>query len=476
MMKALQQLSVILLVGFCAEAHGQISFQKKYGALGTGDNGQSVVQASDSGYYIAGVRVSGTSTFIGEGLLKRTDKYGNELWTKYLSTPGSSDLTFDWIEKTSDGNLVVTGIVNYGVVNGNSDYDVYLAKLDTSGAVLWHKNYGGEYRQRGYRVMETFDGGFIVGGWNEITGTAITSFYLVRTSSTGDTVWTKSYSNGMQQYGLSVAQTADSGFVICGSIQQPTQIGTHSYVVRTNADGDTIWTKILSGLGQGAAYDVRAASGNHVLIAGYTVASCSQPYLCELDENGAIVWKHSYSDGPCGWAQSVTRTNDYGYAVFGMDNSSDYYLIKTDSTGNQQWFKKFHESNSDYGYCVRQTLDGGYIMTGTTAMGASDIDISLIKTGIEGELMTSVDKLDGNSPMTAYPNPAEGFVSLAVAEKFRSVPLTIRIYNTLGQHMLLEDNYRSSKRIDLSNLPAGMYHIIVSFGEQIVANESFIRR
>jgi hypothetical protein len=474
MMKALQIVSIIIVTLCSQQSEAQISFQKKYGVPANSDYGQSVVQASDSGYYVAGVRVSGTSTFIGEGILKRTDKYGNEIWTKYYSTPGSDDLTFDWIEKTSDGNLIVAGIVNYGVVNGESDYDAYLAKLDTAGNMIWEKHYGGPYRQRAGKVKETFDGGFILGGWNETTGYAISSFYMVRTNSTGDTLWTKSYTNGLQCYGLTVAQTTDSGFVVAGTLNHPTQFGTVPYVIKTNADGDTVWTKILVSLGQGAAYDIAAIPNNNIVVVGYSVTSCSQPYLCEVDEDGAITWQQTYTDGPCGWANAVIRTADNGYAVFGMDNASDYYLIKTDGSGDLMWFKKFHEGQSDYGYSVRQTLDAGYIMTGVTATTGAGIDMNLIKTGAEGEIVTMVPGIVKAREICVYPNPASNYISVTVPEEYKDKHLTISMYNMLGQQVICRKGY-SSQAIDVSGVFPGLYHMSVAYkGEEISAKKIMV--
>ncbi|MBK7428868.1 MAG: hypothetical protein IPI60_18525 [Saprospiraceae bacterium] len=146
----------------------QTSFQKSYGQENSGEYGHSVVESAEGNFFVAGVRVSQSgSGFSGKGLLMKTDQYGNEIWTKYYSTSGSDDLTFDYIELTSDNHLLLTGVVNFGAW----DYDVYLSKINLDGEVIWKKNYGGQYRQRALQGKRQLIK-FIFAGWNEIHGNA----------------------------------------------------------------------------------------------------------------------------------------------------------------------------------------------------------------------------------------------------------------------------------------------------------------
>jgi hypothetical protein len=403
------------------QAIAQISFQKNYGADSMADYGHAVIQAVDSGYFVAGVRVTMAPVIIGEGVLMRTDKYGNEQWTRYYSAPGSTDLTFDHIIATGDGNMVLAGVVAYG-----GDYDAYLAKADTAGNMIWQKTYGGQYRQRIMQAKQTSDGGYILGGWNETLGTVITSFYLIKTDGNGDTVWTRSYYNGMQQYGKAVAQTSDGGYVLVGDLNQPTAFGSSIFIVKTDQNGDTAWTRILNQLNYGAATDVKALDNGHIVFTGYTtVNGCSQPFLAEMDGAGGIVGVEVYHNGTCGWGNALVRTNDNGYAIFGMDNSSDYYLIKTDSNGNQQWFREFDEQATDYGYGMQQTSDGGYVMTGITSPGNPYTNIILIKTDSLGNVFTSVDETPVPRRLAIYPNPTRDIVHLEneTPEKIQSLIL-----------------------------------------------------
>ncbi len=451
---------LLLIALVCTQnAYSQISFQKNYGVANMNEYGQSVIQAADSGYYVAGALVH-TNPIIGEGLLMRTDKYGNEVWTKTYVTNSSLDIGFDNIIHTSDGNLMMVGVAVYTLPQ---NYDVCLVKVDTAGNQLWMQKYGGDYRQRGMQVKETFDHGFIIGGWNEMFGTAISNFYLIRTDSLGDTLWTRNYPSGDQQYGYAVDQTPDSGFVIAGSINVATW-GASTYVIKTDKYGDTLWTKILSSIDYSTAYDVKANADGHIILSGYSnMSGCSQPLLAELDETGNLLWHEEYTDGPCGWSYSVAKTNDGGYAVFGMDNTSNFYLIKTDINGDEDWHQKFDEMNSEFGYSVKQTSDGGYIMSGI-GNDNGNINIVLVKTGPDGTLSSNNVISKNKQDIIIYPNPANSVVYLQHSDAI----LAIELYDITGK---LISSYGAVDKIDVSNLSKGIYFIQFLTEHQIVTKK-----
>jgi hypothetical protein len=96
-------------------------------------------------------------------------------------------------------------------------------------------------------------------------------------------------------------------------------------------------------------------------------------------------WTKTFGGLSDDYGYSVQQTLDGGYIIIGSTESygagqTDFYLIKTDASGNQQWYKAFGGSSWDNGYSVQQTLDGGYIITGfTNSYGAGYVDVYLIK-------------------------------------------------------------------------------------------------
>ena len=463
---------LIVVLTFSIQSYSQIAFQKTFWNADTITNhyGHSVVQLANEGYFIAGASVN-TQNYVGYGMLKRTNKYGSELWTNYYSITGQNDMEFSNIQNTSDGNFITTGVVNFGFSDPRY-YDAYIAKLDTMGNVLWQKNYGGDYRQWTREVKETSDSGFILGGYNEPNGTAASiSYYLVRTNSFGDTTWTRTYDNsGYQQTGESVEQTTDGGYVIAGHSNSHFTYGV-AFIIKTNSTGDTLWTKYLTELSTSRAYDVINAHNGNIIVSGYSklnINGCSQPFLVELDLNGNIIWFDIYEDGPCGWSYSVTKTNDNGYALFGMDNNSDGYLIKTDSLGTQLWHRKFNENSFISGYNVRQTTDNGFVMTGTT--GNMDINVLLIKTNENGDILNT-NEIENKEDIFIYPNPTNANITIQISEQIQVDYL--RVYNSLGQQLLyIELKEEHIVDLNTSVLSSGVYYLDIGgiISKKIIKN------
>jgi hypothetical protein len=110
---------------------------------------------------------------------------------------------------------------------------------------LWHRAYGGTSYDYGHSVQQTTDGGYIITGYANFFGTGF-SAYLIKTDAHGDTLWTSIYDTGSWAGGWSVQQTTDGGYIIAGAAQCP-DVENDLYIVKTDADGDPIWTRTYGG-------------------------------------------------------------------------------------------------------------------------------------------------------------------------------------------------------------------------------------
>ncbi|MEW6684943.1 MAG: hypothetical protein AB1393_01895 [Candidatus Edwardsbacteria bacterium] len=139
------------------------------------------------------------------------------------------------------GHWMMGLLAGYTKSYGAGSRDVYLVRTDSLGDTLWTKTHGDAGDSIGWSVDLTKDGGFI------IAGSAGFDVYLIKTNSLGDSVWTKTYGGVYKDYGYSIQQTQDSGFIITGSfgVFNPNWGEEEAlYLVKTNASGDTLWTRI----------------------------------------------------------------------------------------------------------------------------------------------------------------------------------------------------------------------------------------
>ncbi|MCH7761397.1 hypothetical protein IIA15_08395, partial [candidate division TA06 bacterium] len=126
------------------------------------------------------------------------------------------DTSGDWswsVRQTSDGGYIITGRTeSYGA----GEWDVYLIKTNSSGDTLWTRTYGGTSRDEGRSVQQTLNGGYIIAGWTQSFGVGLSDVYLIKTNSSGDTLWTRTYGGSAWDVAHDVQETYDGGFIIVG--------------------------------------------------------------------------------------------------------------------------------------------------------------------------------------------------------------------------------------------------------------------
>ncbi len=135
-------------------------------------------------------------------------------------------------------------------------------------------------------------------------------------------------------------------------------------------------------------------------------------WLVKVNSNGDTLWSKSYglTASVNTWGSSVKNTSDGGFILTGWTNGTnstspgyyDAFLTKTDSLGNILWTKNFGGANQDNGYDVIQSADGGYVIAGTTmSFGSGYSDWYLLKTDSLGN-MQWVRTIGNSSSGTSY--------------------------------------------------------------------------
>lgn len=294
--------------------NGIEQWNKSYGEI-PGFYAFSVDQTNDEGYILIGIIYQNESNF-GDIFLCKTDLYGNEEWTKNINVSG--DDIGNCVRQTSDGGFILTG---YSFIfEGYEPIDVYgwLIKTDSAGNIQWLKTCPSYSFSNS--VKETTDGGFILAGG--ITDSIVSEkcdLLLIKTDNNGNFIWEKIIGEEYYEYGLSVDQTSDQGYIITGPSED---IGT----------GD------------------------------------SEIWLLKTDADGVEMWNKKFGEADHDIGNCVDQTNDGGYMISGWTNSFEFgidaWLIKTDEQGNLIWDKKFGPNGLFYS--GEQTKEGGYIMVGQT--------------------------------------------------------------------------------------------------------------
>jgi hypothetical protein len=338
------------------------------------------VQTADGGYIIAGYTASSGAGGADVWLI-RINPCGDTLWTRTYG--GSSG---DWgraVQPTSDGGYIVGGEYTMG-----SNRQLWLIKTDASGLNQWDRFYGFDNSdERAAAVLPTSDGGYIIVGTTQDHG--YDDAWLVKTDVTGNTQWYKDKGyDDCDDDAACVQQTSD-GFVFTGATDHFDGNGD-VWLVMVGADGGTGWAQHFGGSAADRGNWLQKTSDGGFIIAGSTGPDGTRDaFLIKTDAGGNEQWTKQFGGAADEQGEFVQQTADGGYILAGSTSSigagqSDFYLVKTDASGNTLWERSYGGPGGDWAYSAQQTADGFVLVGCTQSYGAGDYDVFVVKTDANG--------------------------------------------------------------------------------------------
>ncbi len=417
-------------------------------AIGEFSNGDFIL-AGETWNYGAGMN---------DVYLVKINHAGDTIWTKTYGGDYNDRATGLII--TEEDEVLITGRTkSFGPGEWGN---IFLFKMTQSGEVLWYKTYGGNVYEDAGNIIQTSDGGFLLTGTSESFSNGGKDVFIVKTDADGNQMWTKHYGSTADEVGVASAEFPGQGYVIAANRLDAETNNYAAYLLRIDYAGDTLWTKTHGNSLNNYINDVIVTQNNSLVFAGQKKDSIAneieqKAWYFIMDSLGEILLDKTIGTWTNEQFHCLIQGNNgdlfFAGRVESINNYYDYedlLLVRTDFNGNVKYegfydnlnFYRFANdilitNNNEIATAGQYRLEGNFLLLHQHMLYVSDV-------------------LDNNQ-LPLYPNPARTEIYVTIPN-FHGKP-NISMYNTHGQlvkAMVLEENAR---KIRVSDLPAGMYLI-----------------
>ena len=491
-------------------------------------------QTADGGYILGGISNSGIAYDKTDPGVGREDYWivklsadGTKEWDQAYGGNNSDILVS--VQQTSDGGYILGGnsISEAGgdkSENNRSGYDqdnlrqndYWIVKVSADGTKEWDKSLGGAEDETLGSIIQTTDGGYIVGGLSssgigyEKTQPVLGffDFWIVKLAANGTKQWDKTHGSIHQEDKCVVKQTADGGYILRGNTrdyQSPRQ--TDYIVTRLSADGTSLWQKIFGGTGRDVFADIEPTKDGGFILGGYSDTDANGDksgespqgqesydrtrdyWVLKLTANGIKDWDRTLGGLPGeSLLSAISLTSDGGYILGGSStaqagrsktennngiSASDYWVVKINAKGNKIWDKTIGGKNSDELQSVQQTNDGGYFLAGFSNSSAG-VDKTEASKGERDYWIVKLSAIPSSKTFTAsaktlsftyQPGSITPAQTITVTGSSGITPQLSVVKSEIGKWLTVQqsENGLVSLGINATGLSAGTYTVFVTF-------------
>lgn len=460
--KTIQYSFIIFFCSHLQVLFSQVSFQRYYDHSNI-DLAKDVLQTSDGGYLMLG-DVEGEND-LRDNILIKTDSLGNEEWRKVIRIDlvqfGNS------VIEVADGYLLSGGLIQ------NGPDSLFVVKTDLDGNVVWKRTYAGNVeRSVGRHIRQVANNGYLITGY--MGSFQEEDIFLLQINEEGDVIWMKTYGGPGKQVGVSFVQTSENHFVVLAETF-PGPLGRSDFLIlQTTEAGDSLRSNFLGTSLNEIPFSLDIMPDNGFVLVGTQFnEDISDIFLVRTDADGNEIWSRTYGGAYNDFGYDIACTVNGDILVGGAygekDESADMYGSKVNSDGDITWEARFVKEVSE-AISLDLISDGGVVFFGNSSIfnGQSFIyDFMLVKTDENGLIAGSIPSAQSLSA-NVFPNPFSEYTMVNFDNPL-SENYTIDLFSKDGKIVRTFEDITSNKiRIEREALLPGVYFLLVRNGKKIL--------
>lgn len=433
----------------------------------------------------------------------KMDEKGDQLWQKSFGGSGSDLLQCIRLTNDGGFLLAGTSNSPKGNDKHDEGYgenDFWIIKLDAAGGVQWQKTIGGNGQDVLKTAIQTSDGGYLLGGSSssEKSGdkTELSrggmDYWLVKLDCKGNLEWQKTYGGSSFDDLRDLVQTYDGGFLVGGYSNSPYSGEKNSkiygsgdfWILLLDDRGGIRWQRTFGGDGDDQLNCIIKTSDGNFLLGGSSnsgpsnnmtksVSKGTDFWVIKLSADGELLWQETYDVGAGDILTSIIENEDRTIVLAGHSKSesagrkkddkgiSDYIVLKVSEKGEEIWRKAVGSNGEDVLRKMIETRDGGYLMAGTsngtssrdrkTGVGRSDFWVVKLKDKEKREPKPK--------PVEAFPNPTDVYTNIIIGFEYGKG--RAMVFDIAGHQLQRFEIDGRTIPINLSGLPEGIYIVQV---------------
>lgn len=262
-----------------------------------------------------------------------------------------------------------------------------LQSSNLQGQITWQRTYGGFGIDNGRCIKQVSEGGYVILGSTGSFGMGSSDFYFIKLDLNGEHEWSSTYGTPGVDQGWAFTE-GTSGYALVGYTSGVGE-GYDGLLIQTDHLGAELWRRSYGTPDWDFLYDIASNPNGYYLVGKtYSGSGNGDEWLLKIQENGDTIWTRIFGTEYDDVARSVRLTTDGGCIVAGTvgtaNGSTDAVLTKFSGSGDQEWRTVLGGSSNDMGNSVTLTIDGGYVLGGTTESFSPFREMFMAKVGSNG--------------------------------------------------------------------------------------------